>query len=49
MILLPLFALSGVLAYYLIKQIDKEEKLKQKKGITNVMSTLENIVHVLCM
>ena len=32
MILLPLFVLSGILAYYLIKQIDKEEKVKQKKG-----------------
>lgn len=28
MILLPLFVLSGVLAYYLIRQIDKEEKRK---------------------
>lgn len=46
MILLPLFALSGVLAYYLIKQIDKEEKLKQKKGTTSIKSTLENVVHV---
>lgn len=27
-ILLPLFALSGVMAYYLLKQIDKDEKRK---------------------
>ena len=28
MLLLPLFMLSGVLAYFLIKQIDKDEKRK---------------------
>lgn len=31
-ILLPLFALSGAMAYYLLKQIDKDEKRKERKN-----------------
>ena len=31
-ILFPMFALSGVLAYLLYRELDKEEKKKEKKG-----------------
>ena len=43
MILLPLFALSGILAYFLIKQIEKEDKMKQKKGMCQLLE--KNIFH----
>ena len=31
-ILFPMFALSGVLAYLLYRELEKEEKKKEKKG-----------------
>ena len=40
MILLPLFALSGILAYFLIKQIEKEDKMKQKKGMCQLLEKI---------
>lgn len=45
MILIPLFALSGIMAYILIRQIDREEKMKQKRGVCLMC---ELIVHKLC-
>ncbi len=38
MIVLPLMLLSGFLAYQLVKQIDREEKNKEKKG-TKVLTS----------
>ena len=35
LILLPLFIISGFLSFYLAREIDKDNKKKEKKGKTN--------------
>lgn len=35
-ILFPMFALSGVLAYLLYRELEKEDKKKEKKGEQHV-------------